>query len=279
MKALALIMSASTDPDGATSIDLFLRGLHLHSSYFTDGNGVSCNALEDLILRGATVRIRRVERYFPRLRKACAEVTEQAHGPAWVNAYISTKDSQGLGRHRDEHSVLAIQILGEKVWLIEGMDTELVLQEGSTVFIPRGIEHSAKTSSYLSVHFALGSPVKRDPAAMEALGREIYTGFDDTQSCIAEQQVRTSYPRLSLLETIEVSNCLESKLHLKKHCCAGLASTSGRMLSSKAREFIEGQEQESISIRASIEHYGLMSVLEGLNWLSEEELLQEQIWS
>src|SRR5690606_3327524 len=110
-------------------------------------------------------------------------------------------------------------------------------------------------------------------------GREVYLGFDETQSCVVEQQARASYPFLRLLEAFEESGGLRSKLSMKGDCRTELSSSSGGMLSSEVRKFIQDQERQSRSLQASIEHYGLRSVLEGLRWLGENELLEGQAWS
>ena len=96
-----------------------------------------------------------------------------------VNAYITPPESQGFVAHYDEHDVLILQIQGSKIWhLYDGADvpphelrrdeeksvaidglplpTDLRLEVGDVLYLPRGRVHAAESNSEPSVHLTVG---------------------------------------------------------------------------------------------------------------------------
>lgn len=152
-----LLSSVPKDLFESSNLDVFHRGLHLNRSYFTSTNSIQMLAIDDLISVGATVRIQRVERYFPCFRLATQELESELNTETWFNIYISTLDSVGLGVHTDSHSVLAFQLLGLKNWTLPTLiDPKDIFHDSSWVFVPKDTEHKTQTKYPLSIHLTFG---------------------------------------------------------------------------------------------------------------------------
>jgi ribosomal protein L16 Arg81 hydroxylase len=99
--------------------------------------------------------------------------------PIQVNTYITPPGQTGLAPHYDDHDVLILQIQGAKIWhLYVGADrppreiqhekdkavavdglpapTDLRLESGDVLYVPRGRVHSAETTSEQSIHLTVG---------------------------------------------------------------------------------------------------------------------------
>ena len=105
-----------------------------------------------------------------------------SHSKNWnvkllANIYITPAKKQGLDWHFDTHDVIILQIKGEKMWeLIDKSPTlrdkktkydkqetkdfskvkKVLLKEGDTLYLPRGIYHRAFSEENSSTHIALG---------------------------------------------------------------------------------------------------------------------------
>jgi bifunctional lysine-specific demethylase and histidyl-hydroxylase NO66 len=94
--------------------------------------------------------------------------------PTAVNAYLTPAESQGFGAHCDDHDVLILQIQGSKIWHLyndtdlpphvspETIDTaelplptDLRLEVGDVLYVPRGRIHAAETTSEPSIHLTV----------------------------------------------------------------------------------------------------------------------------
>ncbi len=120
------------------------------------------------------------------MSSTCAPIASLAHAievelnfATKVNAYITPPGSQGFVAHYDGHDVLILQIQGSKIWhLYEGADvpprtscgvrrqwvavdglpspTDLRLEVGDVLYLPRGLVHAAEATSEPSVHLTVG---------------------------------------------------------------------------------------------------------------------------
>jgi hypothetical protein len=94
-----------------------------------------------------------------------------------VNAYVTPPESQGFVTHYDEHDVLILQVRGSKIWhQYSGADvaphlmcrqepvvtdalpspTDVRLEAGDVLYLPRGRVHAAEATSEVSVHLTVG---------------------------------------------------------------------------------------------------------------------------
>jgi len=78
--------------------------------------------------RGASVRIRGVNRYWKPLWNLCMRTQELFGFPIWANLYCTPANSHALDRHYDLHDTAILQIAGRKNWRVFGSPIELPLE-------------------------------------------------------------------------------------------------------------------------------------------------------
>jgi ribosomal protein L16 Arg81 hydroxylase len=148
---------------------------------------------------GYTIVIDGVERYVRAVASLTQAIEVELNFPVQVNAYITPPASQGLVPHYDDHDVLILQILGSKTWhLYDGVippreiqrdkdkaiqaddlapPTDLRLEAGDVLYLPRGRVHAAETNSEQSIHLTLG--IHAPTLLMLAVGALYAQSFHD----------------------------------------------------------------------------------------------------
>ncbi|MGH3832667.1 MAG: JmjC domain-containing protein, partial [Pseudonocardiaceae bacterium] len=116
-----------------------------------------------LLREGCTLVLDDVGPLDATLELTCRALSWWAGETTRVNAYLTTQDASGWGRHWDSHDVLCVQLAGEKSWEVRGASrpapmerdaapnlepsTELVwsgtMRAGDVMHIPRGWWHQA----------------------------------------------------------------------------------------------------------------------------------------
>jgi ribosomal protein L16 Arg81 hydroxylase len=130
--------------------------------------------------RGVTIVLQALHVHHPPLAYFCRGLERDLGHPVQTNAYYSPRSAQGFQVHHDTHDVFCLQIGGEKRWLVYPPVFELplrdqkyreemggpgepvldvVLQAGSTLYLPRGWLHEAMTSETTSLHLTVGVAV------------------------------------------------------------------------------------------------------------------------
>ncbi len=127
---------------------------------------------------GFTIVVDGVERYVRAIASLAHSIEVELNFPIQVNAYITPRGSRGLVPHYDDHDVLILQIQGSKIWhLYTGVDippremqrrdkavpndglpspTDLRLEVGDVLYLPRGLVHAADTDAEPSIHLTVG---------------------------------------------------------------------------------------------------------------------------
>jgi lysine-specific demethylase/histidyl-hydroxylase NO66 len=126
---------------------------------------------------GYTIVLDGIEQYVRAIASLTHSIEVELNFATKVNAYITPPGSQGFAAHYDEHDVLILQIQGSKIWhLHDGADvaphrmhrrapvdadalpapTDLRLDAGDVLYLPRGRVHAAETTSQPSVHLTVG---------------------------------------------------------------------------------------------------------------------------
>lgn len=126
---------------------------------------------------GYTIVLDDVEQYVRPVAALAHAIEVELNFATKVNAYITPPESQGFVAHYDGHDVLILQIQGSKIWhLYEGADlpphqlrreekwiaaglpspTDLRLEVGDALYLPRGRVHAAEATSEVSVHLTVG---------------------------------------------------------------------------------------------------------------------------
>jgi Cupin superfamily protein len=149
---------------------------------------------------GYTIVLDGVERYVRAIASLSHSIEVELNFPVQVNAYITPPESTGLVPHYDGHDVLVLQIQGSKTWhfyngvdipphqmqrenekavAIDGLPlpTDLRLEVGDVLYLPRGRVHAAETSSEPSIHLTFG--IHAPTVLMLAIGALYSRGFHD----------------------------------------------------------------------------------------------------
>lgn len=145
--------------------------------YRPAGGGLDVAAIGKDFAAGYTIVLKSVERYVRALALLLSAIEIELNFPTQVNAYFTPPQSQGFVAHYDEHDVLVLQIRGSKIWHVyDGVDvapheirrrepvaaeglpspTDVRLEVGDVLYLPRGRVHAAEATEELSVHLTLG---------------------------------------------------------------------------------------------------------------------------
>jgi ribosomal protein L16 Arg81 hydroxylase len=148
-------------------------------------------------VEGETVVLNNVEDFDRALARLVQAMEVELSLRVQTNCYITPPNGQGFRPHYDTHDVLVAQVEGRKLWRIYGGDsvcplnelidgdpirrsstepvTEVWLEDGDLLYIPRGWIHEASTADVASLHltFGLHAPLGCDllSAALECLVR------------------------------------------------------------------------------------------------------------
>jgi Cupin superfamily protein len=130
-----------------------------------------------LFAEGATIVYQQLHNRLPVLAEFCAALGQVFSSRMQTNIYLTPPGSQGFKPHWDTHDVFVLQVTGSKRWTI--FDTKIPLplrgqqfdpkrdtagaptdefevHAGDTVYIPRGVMHSARSTEELSLHVTTG---------------------------------------------------------------------------------------------------------------------------
>lgn len=147
----------------------------------------SRSAATSALGNGLSLRLNRIDGYFPAVWKIKNAIRQSMLLPVTANAYVSPPHAQALPAHVDLHDVLVVQIAGQKVWhvaqsagpapaarlprlsfenrrpVVRGHSTpapyrtrQIMLSEGDRLYVPRGCWHEAVARDVDSVHITFG---------------------------------------------------------------------------------------------------------------------------
>ncbi|ORB72228.1 cupin domain-containing protein [Mycobacterium scrofulaceum] len=147
------------------------------ATYRRADGGLDPVAVHDGLAAGYTIVVNGVERYLRTIASMSHSIEVELNFPTRVNAYVTPPESTGFVPHYDPHDVLVLQVEGSKTWHVSdaaavppqeiqrrkgvGTDgltssTDVRLQPGDVLYLPRGQVHSAETRSEPSVHLTIG---------------------------------------------------------------------------------------------------------------------------
>jgi hypothetical protein len=149
-----------------------------------DGSREPVNALADLFAKGATIRVRALERFAEPLGELCRNLETAFSFPVHANLYCTPANSRGFDLHFDTHEVFVLQLFGKKHWQVYEPTTqpsepasarsggktsqdineadagalvlEALLEPGDCLYLPRGFVHRADSRDEPSVHLTIG---------------------------------------------------------------------------------------------------------------------------
>lgn len=158
------------------------------SSYTREATmaGVSVTGLVDarkviaLFESGATLVLQGLHRYWPPLTELVRDLERRLGHPCQANAYLTPPGAQGFALHSDTHDVFVFQTHGAKQWEVHdrGSELDVLMEVGTTLYLPTGTPHAARTQSIASLHVTLGI---NQVSYREALRRVVDGILDDSE--------------------------------------------------------------------------------------------------
>lgn len=148
-------------------------------NYLLVDGGLDLVGIRNDFADGYTIVLDGAERYVRAVGTLARSIEVELNFPIQVNTYITPPGQTGLAPHYDDHDVLILQVHGSKIWhLYLGVDrpprelqrekdkvvaadglpppTDLRLEAGDVLYMPRGRVHSAETTSEQSIHLTVG---------------------------------------------------------------------------------------------------------------------------
>lgn len=131
----------------------------------------------DLVADGATLVLQALHRSWPPVTALCRALEALLGHPVQANAYLTPPGNRGLAVHHDTHDVLAVQLAGEKHWVVHEpavvaplsshrwsheehtpgpLVLDTTLRAGDVLYLPRGTPHAAETTDAVSLHLTIG---------------------------------------------------------------------------------------------------------------------------
>jgi ribosomal protein L16 Arg81 hydroxylase len=170
------------------------------NSYRLIDGRLDVDSVRDDFANGYTIVLDGVERHVRAIASLSRSIEVELNFPVKVNVYITPPVSQGLIPHYDTHDVLVLQVLGSKIWhLYDGVvvpprqiernknkvvaiddllpPTDLRLDAGDVLYLPRGRFHAAETTSEPSIHLTVA--IHPPTLLMLAIGALHSQSFND----------------------------------------------------------------------------------------------------
>ena len=146
------------------------------AEYTNDAGRIQPLEVARLFDDGATVIFNQLHTRVPTLARLCVALGRRFSSRVQTNVYLTPPDAQGFAPHWDTHDVFVLQISGTKRWSIYDTKVSLPLRgqrfergtapgdvsdefelgQGSAVYLPRGLMHSARSTGEASLHVTLG---------------------------------------------------------------------------------------------------------------------------
>jgi ribosomal protein L16 Arg81 hydroxylase len=135
--------------------------------------------LAKMFADGTTLIFPHLHQRLPTLRSFCGKLSRCFSSRMQTNIYLTPPDAQGFHPHWDTHDVFILQVSGSKRWKIYDTKTELplrgqafslknpeheagevtrefLMEPGDTLYMPRGLMHSADSLDEPSLHITTG---------------------------------------------------------------------------------------------------------------------------
>lgn len=148
------------------------------SVYENQDGSLNLNQLYSAYADGSSIIINGMQRYWDPIKSLIECIRQQISHNASANLYLTPENEKAFSPHYDSHDVLAIQISGEKHWILYD-DThfktpllnsyqptfqreqlsgarEVTMQAGDILYMPRGVPHEAYTTDKSSMHITIG---------------------------------------------------------------------------------------------------------------------------
>ncbi|TWI03213.1 Cupin superfamily protein [Flavobacterium tiangeerense] len=146
--------------------------------YENQDGSLNLNQLYAAYADGHTIVVNEIQRFSNPIKELVEGVRQYMGHHVVANLYLTPENEKALSPHYDTHDVFALQISGEKHWILYD-DTyyktplmhsfqpifqrehltaakEITMKAGDVLYMPRGVPHEAYTTDQSSMHITLG---------------------------------------------------------------------------------------------------------------------------
>jgi ribosomal protein L16 Arg81 hydroxylase len=146
--------------------------------YENKDGSLNLNQLYVAYADGYTIVVNEIQRFCDPIKELVESVRQFLGHHVVANLYLTPENEKALSPHYDTHDVFALQISGEKHWILYD-DTyyktplmhsfqpifqretltgakEITMKAGDVLYMPRGVPHEAYTTDQSSMHITLG---------------------------------------------------------------------------------------------------------------------------
>jgi ribosomal protein L16 Arg81 hydroxylase len=146
--------------------------------YENKDGSLNLNQLYTAYADGYTIVINEIQRFWDPIKMLVENIRNYISHNAVANLYLTPENEKALSPHYDSHDVFALQISGEKHWILyddahfktpllhsfqpvfqrEHLSgaREITMRAGDILYMPRGVPHEAYTSDKSSMHITIG---------------------------------------------------------------------------------------------------------------------------
>jgi ribosomal protein L16 Arg81 hydroxylase len=165
-------------PQGS-SLKVVKNNQSMNPTFYENQDGsLNLNQLYTAYADGYSIIVNGMQRYCNPIKSLIENIRQQISHNAKANLYLTPENEKAFSPHYDSHDVFAIQISGEKNWILYD-DTnfktpllnsyqptfqreqltgarEITLRAGDILYMPRGVPHEAYTTDKSSMHITIG---------------------------------------------------------------------------------------------------------------------------
>ena len=146
--------------------------------YESQDGSLNLNQLYTAYADGYSILVNGIQRYWSPIRSLTEGIRQQISHNVSANLYLTPENEKAFSPHYDSHDVFALQISGEKHWILyddahfktpllnsyqptfqrEQLTgaREITLCAGDILYMPRGVPHEAYTTDKSSMHITIG---------------------------------------------------------------------------------------------------------------------------
>ena len=159
----------------------YVKGWPVDTPIAKSNPWASVSDVQSQYARGKTVVVMAMQERWRPIAALCRSLEAVFYCPVHANMYLTPEGAQGFDTHFDTHEVFVLQLEGVKHWRVYGsprrlplvdehlnapkeelgQPTEVRLEPGDLLYLPRGFVHEAFTSECASLHLTVGINVHR----------------------------------------------------------------------------------------------------------------------
>lgn len=212
----------------------------------------SLATIHEHYVEGYSILLNKLHQLWPSITEFCMVLQDEIRHRIGANLYVTPPNAQCFNPHFDTHDVFILQIYGSKNWSIsespielpleqdslqnygsyeQGDASEVQLNAGDFLYIPRGQVHKAQSSDNTSIHLTIGIHVLREvdivKAAIDEISKELIVLRRSTSNGVlgdfdTPRNTENHHELLSrlglVLSDVEKVNKIQSNLVDTHHC-------------------------------------------------------------